>query len=105
MKSEINNIDINYQKLNDFMIEVYENKKELIDLLKDKITKEALNDKIQKILIEKIVVEKISEDDIRLEIYINYNKKHHNQKKYTFPRIKKCKGLNRKNINYIVTIN
>lgn len=105
MKSEINNIDINYQKLNDFMIEVYENKKELIDLLKDKITKEALNDKIQKILIEKIVVEKISEEDIRLEIYINYNKKHHNQKKYTFPRMKKCKGLNRKNINYIVTIN
>ncbi len=89
--------------------ETFKEDKDLEDILKLKIQEEDIQNKIIELLINKIIARKINNQDIELEIYLNYEEKLANKesfitKTYTFKRGYNISCTKRYLINYFVKI-
>ena len=98
IKRSIKKININYKQLEKFIVSLYKEDETLKSIIKEKLVFENIYLKIECILLEKIVAEKLSNNEIKLEIKMNYKQKNNKVSIYKFKRENK-----QSIINYYIT--
>lgn len=98
----IKKLNINYKEFEIFLLSIYKEQEELKSIIKEKVTYQNIYQKIQGLVLENIVAEKLSQNEIKLEININYKQKNNIIRIYKFKRGYNTKGTKKYIINYYV---